>query len=339
MPSDPSGFHFVYPLWLLALSIPALLWLMPPGQRIAQQRSARLKRYADAHLLPHLLIQPKNAQAQHRRSLLLWSVLWGLGVLAMAGPRWHYTDIQVFQPGSNVVILLDLSRSMSVTDVKPSRLVRARQEMSDLINTRSGIRMGMVVFATVAHVVAPITDDTQTLQHLISALDTDMVQLQGSRLSHALDRAEQLLTVQPEGHSRAILLLSDGDFPEPELFKRVAQLHAQGIRFYVMGIGTLEGGRVPAPRGDWILTSKGQPVVSPLAEEQLQALAQAGKGFYVRADYRDHDTQTLLQRIQTDAPPVLENNPIRVWQEHYYWLVLLMLLLLLLRFRRGAQLT
>lgn len=337
MPSDPSGFHFAYPLWLYALFIPVILWLLPPGRRIAQERVKRLRRYADDHLLPHLLMQPNNSQAQRRRGLLLWTLLWTLGVLAMAGPRWNYTDIQVFQPGSDVVVLFDLSRSMSVSDVKPSRLVRARQEVEDLIDTRSGVRLGLVVFATVAHVVAPITDDTQTLQHVLASLDTNMVQLQGSRLSHALDRAEQLLAAQPVGNSRSILLLSDGDFPEPELLQRIEQLSYQGVRFYVMGIGTVEGGRVPSPRGDWLLDTQGKTVISALQETQLQALAKAGNGLYVRADYRDADTQLLLQRIQSDAPPILQNNPIRVWQERYYWLVLLMIVLLLLRFRRGVQ--
>ncbi len=339
MSLDPSGFHFAYPLWLYALLVPVILWLLPPGQRVIQEHKTRLRRYADEHLLPHLLMQPKNAQAQHRRSLLLWMLLWCLGILAMAGPRWNFTDVQVFQPGSDVVILFDLSRSMSVSDVKPSRLARARQEVSDLIETRSGVRMGMVIFATVAHVVAPITDDTQTLQHVLGALDTDMVQLQGSRLSHALERAEQLLAAQPAGNSRSILLLSDGDFPEPDLLQRIAQLRQQqGIRFYVMGLGTPEGGRVPSPRGDWMLDAQGKPVISPLAEAQLQALAQAGNGLYVRAHYQDADTQLLLGRIQSDAPPILKSNPIRVWYERYYLPVLLMVILLLLRFRRGAQL-
>ncbi len=338
MPSDPSGFHFAYPLWLYALLIPIILWRLPPGQRIAQERAARMRRYADAQLLPHLLMQPQNAQAQQQRSLLLWTLLWALGVLAMAGPRWNYTDIQVFQPGSDVVIVFDLSRSMSVRDVKPSRLVRARQEVEDLMTMRSGVRAGLVVFATVAHVVAPITDDTQTLKHVLKSLDTNMVQLQGSRLSHALDRAAQLLAAQPLGNSRSILLLSDGDFPEPDLIQRIEQLGRQDIRFYVLGIGTVEGGRVPAPQGDWLRDSQGQPVISQLQETQLQALSRAGNGLYVRADYRDADTQALLARLQNDAPPILQNNPIRVWREHYYWLVLLMALLLVQRFRRGTQL-
>ncbi len=331
-----QGFHFAQPLWLWAMLVPLLLWLVPPGRKARKEMQRRMREYADPHLLPHLLRPAREDETRQRHRLLLWTLLWWLGILALAGPRWDYTDVNVFQPGSDLVVLFDLSRSMEVSDVKPTRLARARQEVEDLLELNQGIRVGMIAFATVAHVVAPITEETTTLQHLLPSLATTLVQLQGSRLSSALDRAHRLLSGQPPGNSKALLLISDGDFDEPGLPDLVRRLRAEGIKLYILGVGTPQGGPVPGPRpGSWLNDQQGNRVISHLEEEQLERLAAVGGGFYQEADFRDQDTQTLLQRIQRDAPAQIKENPIRVWHERFPLLVALMMLLLLTRFRRG----
>lgn len=335
MPSEPIGFHFVQPFWLWAMLVPVLVWLLPPGRRTRRLQEQRLKVYADAHLMPHLLIRGGIDRNSVRRYLRTWTWIWLLGCLAMAGPRWDYHEIEVFQPGSEVVILLDLSRSMDAVDVKPSRLARARQEIEDFLDLNPGIRVGLIAFATVSHVVAPITEDMQTLRHLLPSLSPSLIQLQGSRLSGALERARILFAGQPPGNSQAVLLISDGDFNEPGLEEEVAHLREAGIRFYVLGIGTPQGGSIPGDQGGWLQDMYGKRVVSHLEESKLEALARAGEGFYRQADYRDDDTQALFERIRADAPPRLERNPIRIWYERYVLLVAVMLILLLSLFRRG----
>ncbi|MDM8544977.1 vWA domain-containing protein [Candidatus Venteria ishoeyi] len=336
---EPAGFHFAQAAWLYLLLLPLILWLLPPGKQSVRNEQERLRRYADTHLLPHVLIYPEAEARRKRQSLMLWAALWIFGVLAMAGPRWDFRDVNVFQPGSDLVVLMDLSRSMAVNDVRPSRLGRARQEVMDLLDNTQGVRVGIIAFATIAHVVAPITEDSHTLKYTLTSLSTDLVRLQGSRLTRALDRAEQLFAGQPDGNSRAVLLLSDGDFNEPDLAQRIQTLRAQGIHFYVLGIGTEKGSRVPAPKetsANWVLDPKGQAVVSKLNEAQLEKLADMGGGFYQRAHYKDNDTKALMQQIQSDAPPVLERNPLRLWNERYYLPLILLMLLLLMRFRRGS---
>lgn len=338
MTPESVGFHFAHPVWLWALLLPLFLWLLPLGRRKDRDTQKRFQRYADAHLLPHLILLPEETPHQQYRRLLVWGLLWSLGTLAMAGPRWDYTQIRVFQASSDLVILLDLSRSMEVTDVQPSRLARARQEITDLLNLGQGIRVGLVAFATIAHVVSPITEDTRTLQHTLPSLSTQLLFLGGSRLSTAIDRSHRLLAGQPPGNSRAILLISDGDFAEPGLLEQIKALSKEFVHFYVLGVGTPEGSRVPDKQpGEWISDRNGQMVISQLNEEQLKNLASAGNGFYVRADYRSEDTKQLLEYIQADVPPRLEENPIKVWHDRFYWLVGLMLLVVLLQFRRGSN--
>lgn len=333
-----GGFHFSEPLWLWVLLLPLLLWMIP-RMRHSESDASRLSAYADVHLLPHLLLGERERRPSQRRRFLWWALLWVLAVLAMAGPRWDFTDVAVARPGINLVILLDLSRSMDVMDERPSRLARARQEIEDLLDRDTGAKVGLVAFASVAHVVAPITEDTDTLRHLLPSLSTDLVRFPGSRLSQGFARAQRLLEGQPKGEPGAFLVISDGDFPEENLLAQAEALRDLGIRIHVLGIGTEAGGPVPVPAVAGRGFNAPGTVVSKLEEEKLQAIAAAGGGLYRRADFREADTAAIWDRVLADAEPAAAESEIarRVWNERYPWVVALAMIVLLVWFRRGAE--
>lgn len=328
-----AGFHFAQPAWfwgLLAI-LPVALWLIRSAARAAR---GPVHRYADPHLLPHLTGTRDLATTERWGRFLRWALLWTLLLTALAGPRWDATDVRLFHPGNNLLVLLDISRSMQVDDASPSRLARARQEIQDLIVSNRSVRLGLIAFASVPHVLSPVTEDTYTILNALPALSTELASLQGSRLGMALDRAEALLAGVPEDSARSILLISDGDFDEPDLEGRIAKLAESGVRLHVLGIGTPEGGRVPAPRGGWLTDATGAPVVSPLNEPLLESLAEIGGGVYRRADYRDGDTAAVLKAAAVmRLPPEAGDQRTRLWNERYWIPVLLMLLLLLPQFR------
>lgn len=333
-----ANLHFSEPrwLWLLLLSVPVAAWLLL-FRRLTGSND-RIRDYADEHLLPHLLGRSTASSSIQWRRYLRWAVLWTLLVVALAGPRWSYTDVQLFRPGTNLLVLMDISRSMLVTDVSPNRLVRARREIEDLLNQNRGVRVGLIGYASVAQVVSPVTEDMQGIKRMLSVLDTRMVSLQGSRLLFALQRAEELFAGQPPESVNSILVVTDGDFEEPGLEQRIRDLADKGIRVHVLGVGTPDGDAVP---GDgrtrpWIMNSAGQPVVSALNEPLLQALAAAGNGTYQRADYRDDDTGRILAEVKAQALPTAgRDEHTRVWDESFYWLAGLALLLSMPLFRRS----
>ena len=331
-----AGFHFASPWWLLALPAPALVWLW---QRFTAPRRdiEHFRGYADGHLLPHLLGLREASPRLAKQSLLAWSALWVLLTLAIAGPRWDYTDMQLFRPGSDLVILLDLSRSMDVTDVAPSRLTRARQEIEDLIDQNRYSRVGLIGFASVAHIISPLTEDDGTLLRLLPALSTDLVQFKGSRITEALARAKQMLAGQPADSSKHLLLITDGDFDEPGYLDLAAELAAQGIHLHVLGVGTAEGGPVPGPNNTPLRHPRYGTVISRLDEAALQTLADKGGGIYRHADYDDNDTAAVLAQVAKDSrAQAVADVKTRVWNERYFWLTGLVMLLLLPRFRRLA---
>jgi len=332
------GFNFEQPAWfwgLLAL-IPVAIWLWRSAAKAAR---GPIHRYADPHLLPHLTGTRELKTTERWGRFLRWSALWALLILAMAGPRWDYEDVRLFHPGNNLLILLDISRSMQVDDVAPNRLARARQEIQDLIMQNRQVRLGLIAFDSVPHVISPITEDTYTILNDLPALSTDLGRLQGSRLDAALDRAEGLLGSLPKDSARSILLISDGDFDEPDLVSRVEKLAAQGIRLQVLGVGTEEGARVPAQQGGWILDRSGQPIRSALNAKLLEELARAGQGDYQLADYRDDDTREILEAAAvTRLPPEAGDERTRIWNERFYLPVLALAALLVPSFRGRARL-
>jgi len=330
------AFHFSEPAWLwaLLLVIPVALWVVVT--RHLSKGNDRIQLYADNQLLPHLLGRTEISATTQWRRFTHWSLIWTLLVVAMAGPRWDFTDVQLFRPGTNLVVLFDLSRSMNVTDVQPSRLARAQQELADLLDRSRGIRIGVIGFASIAQVVSPVTEDMNGIRRMLPALDTSLVQLPGSRLVFALDRAEELLAGQPENSVNSMLLITDGDFDEPGLEQRLKQLAKRGVRVHFLGVGTPEGDAVPSGReGLWIKNRTGQPVVSALNEALLNTLAAAGNGIYQRADYRQSDTDRILGEVKAQALPNSKlSERTRVWNERFHVLAGLALLLLLPLFRR-----
>ncbi|MGB5833442.1 MAG: VWA domain-containing protein [Thiohalocapsa sp.] len=327
------GFHFAEPGWFWGLLVlpPVAWWLWRTAARAAK---GPVHRYADAHLLPHLSGSRALKTSERRRRYFAWAGLWLLLLTAMAGPRWDYEDVRLFHPGDNLLLLLDVSRSMAVADVAPSRLGRARQEIQDLIMLNRRVRLGLIAFASVPHVISPVTEDSQTILLALPALSTDLARLQGSRLHASLDRAEVLLDALPEDSGRSLLLITDGDFDEPGLPERVAGLFERGIRLHVLGVGSEVGGDVPGPRGQPLVDAAGQPVSSSLNKAQLRALADAGGGLYQLADYRDDDSLAVLDAAAVSRLPAEGGDErTRIWYDRFYLPVLLLVALLLPRFK------
>jgi Ca-activated chloride channel family protein len=326
-----GGFHFAEPLWLwgmvLAFMVIVWLWYSSPVRRHGLE-----EKYADAEMLPWLSGEARIRAVSSQRPLAGWILAWSLLCIAMAGPRWGYRQINPFEPGADLVILLDISRSMQAADIKPFRLERARQEIQDLVSDKKGLRVGMVAFATIAHVVTPITEDGDSLLRQLPAISSELIRLQGSRPGFALERAESLLAGQGDDIAHNILLISDGDFGDASLLDQVRELHNKGIRVHVLAMGTTEGAAVPG-----IMAAGRVPVISRVDEDVLRTLADTGGGIFRNAGYRSDDTGDIVDAILSHAKARQnERAQTLVWNEYFYWPVLLAMLILLFLLRPGG---
>lgn len=331
-----NAFHFETPTWLWGL---ALIPFMGGGYKLllaGRLGTAYLEAFIDKALLPHLLVGRGKRQGSLWRSFALWSLLWGLLMGALANPRWDYKEVTAFIPDQSVCILLDVSRSMDAQDVKPSRMARARQKIEDLIEKSVGMKVGLVAYAADPHMIAPLTDDKETLLHLLPSLDTDLAYVQGSRLAPALTMASRLLEAAP-GHNKSIVLLTDGGFEDQEAIALAQELSRGGTSLYILGIGTEEGAPIPDGKGNLMKTKRGETLIAKLNSARLHELTQGGKGQLWIAQALDQDIRGLVKaiRARSKADERTEQQT-RQWHDRYYFFVFPMLLLMLLWFRRGS---
>jgi len=156
--------------------------------------------------------------------------------------------------------------------------------------------------------------------------------LQGSRLSDAINRANQLLAGQGEDVAHNILLISDGDFAETGIEQQVKELYERGTRFHILAVGTGSGGPVPG-----MMASNREPVLSSVDEDELRQLAEAGGGTFRVAGYRDDDSYEIIDAIMSHAK-TKQNEKMQtlVWNEYFYWLLVPAILMLMFLFRPGA---
>ena len=208
-----NEFHFTFPfcLWF-GLAIP-FIWILFFFFKNGAPSTYQLEKFIDKHLLPYLLIKVPTRNRSPWKTLILWSIMWSALTIALAGPRWNFREMEVFSRDQSLVILLDLSESMNATDTKPSRLIRAKQKIEDLLKNSQDVKVGLIAFAADAHMITPITEDKETIRHLLPSLSTELVHVQGSRLSPALVMASTLLEAEAESN-KAILVFSDGGFED-----------------------------------------------------------------------------------------------------------------------------
>jgi Ca-activated chloride channel family protein len=331
---DFSLFHFAQPQWLWGLAVIPMLLV---AYVVVLRRSSvphQLEAFADKHLLPHLVRQRPETENRFWRFPLVWPLALILTLVALAGPQWRYTDTQIFKPENDLVIVLDMSSTMNAADVKPSRLARAREEISDLLDANKGLTIGLVAYAAVPHMVVPLTDDMNTIRNLLPSLDTSLITIDGDRLKPALAMASGMLKAEP-GHDKSILVVSDGDFSENNAADLVQA--ADGAKVYTMGIGSAAGVPVPMADGSWAKDKSGRMLIDRLHVDQLALLARTGNGIYIEATYDNSDTRMLLNHIgDADDNQKLAGRTVRVWDEGFYVPVLLLALLLLPLFRKRA---
>ncbi len=326
----PETFHFLQPLWFWAL-LPLVLVLWRLRKSGAQDTAWR--RVCDAGLLPYLLTRSGKGSS----TLPLWmlGIGWLLLVIALADPVWEQQPQPVFRNQAARVVVLDLSNSMLSPDLKPSRLVRARYKVADILDRNLDGQTGLVVFAGNAFVVTPLSNDTETIRALLSPLEPALMPSQGSRVDLGLEKAGHLL--RQAGLRRGdILLVTDG-YDGQRAVDAAAKLQQKGYRVSVLGVGTAAGAPVPLSGGGFLRDNRGEMVIPALDSQALQSLAAAGGGRYATISSGDADIRRLLMPSLSGMDEMVESSEHSTdqWRSHGAMIILMLLPFAALVFRRG----
>ncbi len=321
-----TQFHFTQPFWLVAL-LPLMFfyWLI----RQKKASGSGWNKVIDAHLLPVLI---KNNPSKVGKSFsMLLMVAWLMSVLALANPTWEKQIMPVFQTNTARVIVLDLSRSMEIADITPSRLTRARFKVEDILAKDEEGQTGLVVFAGDAFTVTPLTRDADTIRSLLKSLTPSIMPIQGSRADLGLLKAGELLEQAGVQHAQ-IIVIADGA-EAPAAFDAADKLNKKGHTVSVLSVGTKNGAPIPKVRdGD------GKPIIVGMEEEVLKEIATIGGGRYRSLSSNSADIDDLLSLSKLGGGDKIDkNNDLQStdWKSEGPWLVLLILPLAALAFRRG----
>lgn len=325
-----ANFHFLRPLmFLLLLPVLGLLY------QLKQKHSSlsAWQKVCDPALLAYLKVGESKSSSQRPFWLILICSL--LLVTALAGPVWKKMPQPMYQEHSALIVLLDLSRSMDASDVKPSRLVRAKQKLTDLLHARKEGQTALVVFAGSAFVVTPLTEDNETILSQLQGLSTDIMPAQGGDIDTALNKATALFSQAGVLHGQALLLTDSDAFSDTV----VQQFTSAGHRLSVIGIGTTEGAPIAKAEGGFLNDKRGNIIIPQLDIPRLKTLARLGHGKYHDLTLNNTDIQSILSGTQPNLlnqdKAAKSDQTSDQWFEEGPWLLLLLLVLVLPGFRRG----
>lgn len=323
-------FHFLRPAWLLAaLPILGALWL----SLRKKDGSGSWQKVLSPELATFLIIHP-GTNSFNLRPWLFAATL--ISCLALAGPTWSKKQLPAHQRHGALIVLFDLSPSMKATDLAPDRLTRARLKTIDLLDNYREGSAALVAFAGDAHVVSPLTDDTNTIVAQLPILTPEIMPVAGSAPEEALHLGLEL--AKKAGHRRGdLLLITDGLTRDTQENIRSILGEWSDFRLSILGVGTDEGAPIPLNEQGFARNSRGDIVLARLGSEELAALAAQCGGVYRTLTGTDADIQALLAPVKSRAGESTRQleRQLDTWEDRGPWLLLLLLPPTLLLFRRG----
>lgn len=253
-------------------------------------------------------------------------------ILAMLNLQKPGTMDNIERKGVDVIIALDVSKSMLAEDSKPNRLEVAKQLVNKLMNQLQNDRIGLILFAGRAYMQMPLTTDHGAARMYVQNAGPEVVPTQGTVISEAL-RLSNAAFNSKEKKYKAVVLITDGEDHDPASLQVAQQLAENAIMINTVGIGSPEGAPIMDPlTNTYKKDPEGNTVISRLNEVQLQQLAQTTKGVYVRLSDSEQAVATIMQQLSTIEKTALEDSAFKDFKSYFQWFLGAAILLLLVEF-------
>ncbi|HMU08637.1 MAG TPA: VWA domain-containing protein [Ferruginibacter sp.] len=315
--------HTSYLLFLAAIPLLVLLYYF-----VLRWKKKTIKKIGDERLVKELI---KNYSPQ-RYAIKFVLILFAFvsGVFALANLRKPGGVEKVNRSGIDIMIALDVSKSMLADDVKPNRLERAKQSVTKLIDKLSNDRVGIVLFAGRAYLQMPLTSDHGAAKMYLSSANTDVVPTQGTVINDALKMCYASFNPKEKKY-KAVVLISDGEDHDEGAIQTAGQMSENGIIINTVGIGSPQGATfmdelTNQPKKD----NAGNIVISKLNEEELKKIAAEGKGAYQLFTNTDDLVSKLESQLENmDQRTITEDSQVNYMNYFPYFLAAALVLLLL----------
>ena len=232
--------------------------------------------------------------------LIIRSIYFVLIIIALMAPSFGDIKKEIKSVGKDIYILVDLSQSMNVQDIQPSRLEKVKFELKRVTEAFNSDRIGLVIFSSDAFVQCPLTFDQGALNIFIETLSTNLVPVAGTDFASALDltlkRFKNSETSSKDTKSKVVILISDGEDFGDETENAADELENYGVKLFTVGVGTGEGGRVPGENG-FKRDDNGKLVTSKLNSDALKKLAKITGGKYYEINDKRNDVNRMINDI------------------------------------------
>ena len=310
-------------IWgLAAIPVFVLLFLL-----LLKWKQKTVRRIGDKNLVKDLTSNFSPALFIFKFILVLFAL--AAGVIAIMNLRKPADADSIARKGIDVVIAMDVSKSMLATDLQPNRLERAKQFIGRLMNAMPNDRIALVLFAGKAYMQMPLTTDHGTAQMFVSSASPASVPQQGTVINEALKISAKAFNTA-DRRFKAVILISDGEDHDPEAIETSKDLADQGMMINTVGIGSPEGSNIIDPAtGVNKIDEMGNTVITKLNEEELKELAQNTKGVYVRLQNTDEAVDVVKKNLSQIEKKALGDVSLMNFKTYYWWFAGAMLIFLL----------
>jgi len=320
--------HFQHIEYLLALALVPLMILLYVF--VLRSKKNTIKKIGDPALVNQLIKDYSPAKFLIKFVLIVTAFV--AGIIALANPRMPKGTTIVNRSGIDVMIALDVSKSMLADDIKPSRLERAKQFIERLIDKLPDDRIGIVVFAGRAYLQMPLTTDHSAAKMYLSSATPDVVPTQGTVIGDALKMCYAAFNTKEKKY-KSVVLVSDGEDHDKTAEKVTKAMAEEGVMINTVGIGSPEGTTIIDPATGVTKTdAEGRPVITKLNEKELQSIAANGNGLYELFTNTDDVVNGIDTQLKKMGQHSITENSLVNFKNFFPWLLGLALLLLVAEF-------
>lgn len=297
--------------------------------RISTER--KLKKLGNWGTLQQMI--PLRSKARPWLKLVLFSLAFSSLVLAAVNPQLGYKTEDATSSGVDVIIALDVSRSMLAEDIKPNRMERAKLAVSRLIDQLENDRVGIVIFAGTAITQVPITSDKETAKMILRTINTGSVQVQGTALEAAINRSISSFSQVSMG-SRVVIIVSDGENHQDDPLPAATRAAENDIIIHTVGVGTQQGAPIPVYQNNqlsgFLRDKEGNTVISRYDEGILRQIAGESGGTFSSGTGPDLGLNDILQQIRNMQQQEIETTQFSEYESRFHYFLALALIFLLL---------
>ncbi|MFH0736551.1 MAG: VWA domain-containing protein [bacterium] len=317
--------EYLYILYLIPIII-GLFWY------ILRKNKKQLNDFAEKSL--HETIIPKLSYKKFILKFSVYLLAFILAILSLASPQIGARLAEVKQTGIDVFILLDVSKSMLAEDIRPSRLEKAKFEITRLIQKLRGDRIGLIIFSGQAYVQFPLTTDYAAANLFLNAIDENSVPQQGTAIAASLTMALNSFREDAKTE-KAIIVISDGEDHEGDIDAAIDDANKKNVKIYTIGLGSPTGAPIPVyaqngSQSDYKRDREGNIVITKLDETILQELAEKGNGKYFRGSNTEDELELIYNELAKIEKTEFGTTKIVDYEDRYYFLLIPALLLLLI---------